>query len=104
MEALLFLRGKRDGEAQVGAAFLSRALGSGGRARALFGGEAEGGGEEEQGEVLHDNDVTTPGGMSFVYFKDSLGLGNLRESVVSYENATPPRIPRALLLRAGLRR
>jgi hypothetical protein len=41
MEALLFIGAKRDRLA----AFLSRTLVSGGRTRAVFGGEAEGGGE-----------------------------------------------------------
>ena len=73
MEALLFIGAKRDRLA----AFLSRTLVSGGRTRAFFGGEAEGGGEEEQGEVLHCIDITAGRGRSFVYLKRSFGLGNL---------------------------
>ena len=73
MEALLFIGAKRDRLA----AFLSRTLVSGGRTRAVFGGEAEGGGEEEQGEVLHSIDITAGRGRSFVYLKRSFGLGNL---------------------------
>jgi sialate O-acetylesterase len=73
MEALLFIGAKRDRLA----AFLSRTLVSGGRTRAFFGGEAEGGGEEEQGEVLHSIDITAGRGRSFVYLKRSFGLGNL---------------------------
>ena len=73
MEALLFIGAKRDRLA----AFLSRTLVSGGRPRAFFGGEAEGGGEEEQGEVLHSIDLTAGRGRSFVYLKRSFGLGNL---------------------------
>jgi hypothetical protein len=48
------------------AAFLSWALGAGGRTGAFFGGEAQGGGEEEQGEVLHGIDITAGRGRSFV--------------------------------------
>ena len=42
------------------------ALGAGGQTRAFFGGEAQGGGEEEQGEVLHGIDITAGRGRSFV--------------------------------------
>jgi hypothetical protein len=67
MQALLFVRAQLDGEAGQLAAFLAGALGAGGRTRAFFGGETEGGGEEEQGEVLHGIDITAGRGRSFVY-------------------------------------
>ncbi len=49
MQALLFVGAKLGRQAGGLAAFLARALGSGGRTGAFFGGEAEGGGKEEQG-------------------------------------------------------
>lgn len=49
MEAFLLIGAKWDRLAGRRTSFLSRALGSGGRTGAFFGGEAEGGGEEEQG-------------------------------------------------------
>jgi hypothetical protein len=55
MEALLFVGAKLDRQSGQLAAFLSGALGARGLARGFVGGEAEGRGEEEQGEVLHDN-------------------------------------------------
>jgi hypothetical protein len=47
-EALLFVRGERDREARVGAAFGGRSVGANVRARGFFGRKTEGG-EEEQG-------------------------------------------------------
>ncbi len=49
MQAFLFIRAKLDRKAGRRAPFLARALGAGGRAGSFLGGEAEGGGEEEQG-------------------------------------------------------
>jgi hypothetical protein len=66
MQALLFVGAKLDRQAGHLASFLAGALGAGGRAGAFFGGEAEGGGEEEQGEVLHGIDITAGRGRSFV--------------------------------------
>jgi len=66
MQALLFVGAERDRQPGGLTAFLAGALGSGGRARTFFGGEAEGGGEEEQGEVLHGIDITAGQGRSFV--------------------------------------
>lgn len=47
MQALLFVGAERHRQPGGLTAFLAGALGSGGRARTFFGGEAEGGGEEE---------------------------------------------------------
>jgi hypothetical protein len=66
VEALLLFGAKLDRQAGGLAAFLSWALGAGGRTGAFFGGEAQGGGEEEQGEVLHGIDITAGRGRSFV--------------------------------------
>ena len=67
MQAFLFVGAQFDRQTRRRAAFLAGALGAGGRTRAFFGGETEGGGEEEQGEVLHGIDVTAGRGRSFVY-------------------------------------
>jgi hypothetical protein len=59
MEALLFVRRELDGEAREGSAFRGGSLRTDVGTRGFFGREAEGG-DEEQGEVLHGNDITAP--------------------------------------------
>jgi hypothetical protein len=67
MQSLLFVGAEWDRQARVRATFRAGSIGAERRAGCFFGGEAEAGGEEEQGEVLHGIDITAGQRRSFVY-------------------------------------
>lgn len=69
MEALLFVGRKGHGQAEIGAALGARRVGplvrAALRARGVFGGETEGGGEQEEGDGSHGVIITAEEGREF---------------------------------------